>query len=70
MCKYSALLQRVNAMIRVLSAIQILASVTAPQRVSQVTTVNVVTHTTTTTVTQQIRVHVTVSIVAIGNMGL
>jgi hypothetical protein len=52
-------------MIRVLSAIQILASVTAPRRVLLVTTVNAVTHTTTTMVTQLIRVHAIVSTVVL-----
>lgn len=66
----SVLLQHVSAMSRVLSAIQIPASVTAPRRVSQVTTVNAVTHTTTTMVTQLIRAHATVSTVVIGNTGI
>jgi len=60
-CNASVLLQHVSAMIRVQSATQILGSVTALQRVSRVTTVNAVTPTTTTMVTQQIRARVSVS---------
>lgn len=70
MCKYSVLLQHVSAMIRALSAIRILGSVTAPRRVSQGTTANAATHITTIMVTQLIKVHATVSTVVIGNLDL
>lgn len=51
-----------SAMIRVLSATQILGNVTALRRVSRGTIVNAVTPTTTTMVTLQIRAHVSVSV--------